>query len=88
MTARIDGIPGVVTITYTLDGNFFPGAWAGGYTFVAFVQDLGVTCTYTTSFDGDQVSSRSAAFRFNESALSDDDGLGALAKGAAMAGGS
>jgi len=58
-TLQMDGISGEITATYTLSGKFFQSGWTGKYEYVAFIQDAKVTCIYTTSFDGDLISSRS-----------------------------
>ena len=52
--AQIAGIPGNLTVTYNLDGQFTSSGWSGDYSYIVFAQDLWLTLTYTTTFRGDK----------------------------------
>lgn len=50
--AQMDGIDGNLTVTYNLSGYFNDIGWSGDYKYNIYFQDFGVTCKYSTTFEG------------------------------------
>lgn len=63
--AVIDGVEGKVTVSYNLNGKFSPDGFSGNYTYSVFAQYYKTTCTYTTTFSGDKITSSKKALRVN-----------------------
>jgi hypothetical protein len=52
LLATIEGIQGTLFVSYNLSGYFNDTGWRGSYEYAIYFQSYGVTCTYSTPFEG------------------------------------
>jgi len=62
-TAYLNGVPGVVTLMWTIKGTFSKASWSGNYEYTA-VSNIG-SCTFKSTFSGEKVSDTAAIAPFS-----------------------
>lgn len=55
LEATVDGLSGIVRISYYLTGEFSPTGWAGDLKYTLTVSSLAGSCDYSTTFTGDKI---------------------------------
>jgi len=60
------GIVGNVNLHYNITGSFKPNSWTGDYKYTATFLSYNGSCTYTTSFTGDKISSSQKIEKFKK----------------------